>query len=402
MTLKKILVNLSLFFTMCLGSMGHGADMAHPKDVQPLDPSIEGVWESDGYAGASVFQTALPPRNTNYSRTGIEFLKHDGKRVFNAYVYKSESNDTPVKSYVYRGCQWTPVDPPEGAWAQTPALQYVKIDCAPEAGDVSRVYALDRRKDGYVMHLGGSRQDSSYHGAYVRMQDTYLRYDIPQLQASVRLTVCVSLHPNCLRKNPDGSRRYLVEHGWALHNMPVAAQITFTSSRGLTQTLQTVLPRPPEEVLPNLALGRENILQLEKPEDIGISRVDINFDGHPDLLLNTCNGCAGYGGPTFDVYIFNPKVQQYVLHKALTELFSIQGTFDIDTQNKRIVIFQKSGCCWHSGETYKISRDAHAKITIYTRTEEGLTPDGKMKLTKITYSSDGKILSKKIKKYTIQ
>jgi hypothetical protein len=49
MTLKKILVNLSLFFTMCLGSMGHGADMAHPKDVQPLDQSIEGVWESDGY-----------------------------------------------------------------------------------------------------------------------------------------------------------------------------------------------------------------------------------------------------------------------------------------------------------------------------------------------------------------
>ena len=81
---------------------------------------------------------------------------------------------------------------------------------------------------------------------------------------------------------------------------------------------------------------------------------DFNFDGSEDLAIRNGNN-SGYGGPSYDVYVYNVTKKQFVLSKQLTALASTNlGMFDIDKKTKRIITHQKSGAAWHSTTEYEV------------------------------------------------
>jgi hypothetical protein len=83
---------------------------------------------------------------------------------------------------------------------------------------------------------------------------------------------------------------------------------------------------------------------------------DLNFDHIKDLIFYTGNN-GSYMSQTFDYYIFNPDKNKFIFNKQLTEIGSGMG-IEIDTINKRILSFQKSGCCWHQQEGYVFKKDS--------------------------------------------
>ncbi|MBE0391226.1 FG-GAP repeat protein [Flavobacterium sp. PL002] len=96
-----------------------------------------------------------------------------------------------------------------------------------------------------------------------------------------------------------------------------------------------------------------NIIQLYNEQSPLIFE-DFNFDGHEDLAIRNGNN-SGYGGPSYDVYVFNITKTKFVLSKELTALaFENLGMFQTDTKRKRIITFAKSGCCWHITTEYEI------------------------------------------------
>jgi len=94
---------------------------------------------------------------------------------------------------------------------------------------------------------------------------------------------------------------------------------------------------------------------------------DFNFDGVNDLSIHTSNS-GGYGGPTYAVYLNNPKTSKYIYNKEISELVSMQGMFDLDKNNKVITIYTKDGCCSHTTEEYLVNED-NSLTKIYTKTE---------------------------------
>ncbi len=81
---------------------------------------------------------------------------------------------------------------------------------------------------------------------------------------------------------------------------------------------------------------------------------DFNFDGNEDLAVRNGNN-SGYGGPSYDVYVYNLTINKFVLSKELTRLASTNlGMFEIDKENKRIITESKSGCCWHQKTGYEV------------------------------------------------
>jgi hypothetical protein len=68
---------------------------------------------------------------------------------------------------------------------------------------------------------------------------------------------------------------------------------------------------------------------------------DINFDGHPDLILQTGED-GPYNQPTFNVYLFDPRTGRFVYSRDFSAL-SIQGTVKIDKQRSRITAQAEAG-----------------------------------------------------------
>ena len=82
---------------------------------------------------------------------------------------------------------------------------------------------------------------------------------------------------------------------------------------------------------------------------------DFDFDGEEDLAI--CNGRnAGYGGPSYDVYLFDRKRRRFVEHQRLSELTEgpYLGLFFRDPKRKRLSAYSKSGCCYHETEVYAL------------------------------------------------
>ncbi|WP_300672620.1 hypothetical protein [Soonwooa sp.] len=81
---------------------------------------------------------------------------------------------------------------------------------------------------------------------------------------------------------------------------------------------------------------------------------DFNFDGSEDVAVR--NGNQGsYGGPSYDVYVYNSTKKQYVLSEELTDLtYENLGMFETDSSKKRITTYAKSGCCWHIKTEYEV------------------------------------------------
>lgn len=81
---------------------------------------------------------------------------------------------------------------------------------------------------------------------------------------------------------------------------------------------------------------------------------DFNFDGTEDLAIR--NGHYGaYGGPVYDIYVFNRTRQKFVFSKELSELTQENlGMFELDKKRKRIITFNKGGCCYHIRSEYEV------------------------------------------------
>lgn len=107
---------------------------------------------------------------------------------------------------------------------------------------------------------------------------------------------------------------------------------------------------------------------------------DFNFDGMEDIAL--CDGENGsYGGPSYRVYLSSRAAGKFVFNKPLTDLGRHLGMFTVDEKNKTLETFDKSGCCWHITEQYKVVNDRPLKI--FEEVEDA-TADPNGKRVKVT------------------
>jgi hypothetical protein len=106
---------------------------------------------------------------------------------------------------------------------------------------------------------------------------------------------------------------------------------------------------------------------------------DFNFDGMEDVAL--CDGDNGsYGGPSYRVYLSSRAAGKFVYNKPLTDLGRHLGMFTVDEKNKTLETFDKSGCCWHVTERYKVVGDRPVKV--FEEVEDATIPDEtKVKVT---------------------
>lgn len=96
-----------------------------------------------------------------------------------------------------------------------------------------------------------------------------------------------------------------------------------------------------------------NVIQLYN-EQSPLIFDDFNFDGSEDIAVRNGNQ-SSYGGPSYDVYVYNSTKKQFVISKELTALaYENLGMFQTDHERKRISTFAKSGCCWHITTEYAV------------------------------------------------
>jgi len=111
---------------------------------------------------------------------------------------------------------------------------------------------------------------------------------------------------------------------------------------------------------------------------------DFNFDGSADLAVRNGNN-GGYGGPSYDIYLFNAANKKFVLSESLTKLASENlGMFFVNKDKKLLTTYSKSGCCWHETDQYQIINNQ--PVLIYTLIEDAsgeakVKEDGNMIIT---------------------
>lgn len=102
---------------------------------------------------------------------------------------------------------------------------------------------------------------------------------------------------------------------------------------------------------------------------------DFNFDGREDFAV--CNGAnGGYGGPSYDVYVFDKAARKFVENRRLSRLAGegYLGMFSADAKRKLLVAQSKSGCCYHETQKYKVVNDRPRLVEKVT--EDAMTGDG--------------------------
>lgn len=88
---------------------------------------------------------------------------------------------------------------------------------------------------------------------------------------------------------------------------------------------------------------------------------DYNFDGMEDVAI--CNGANGsYGGPSYNIYLSSRTAKKFVYSQAFSNLAEHLGMFKVDKKKKRLMTFDKSGCCWHITERYDVVAGKPRKI----------------------------------------
>jgi len=118
--------------------------------------------------------------------------------------------------------------------------------------------------------------------------------------------------------------------------------------------------------LPNVEFFRDEIAYnpetSQTPRGVydnehGLIFGDFNFDGRDDLAI--CNGHGGYGGPSYNVYLFRKKSGRFVENSRLSRLTedTYLGLFHPDPRRKLLVAYWKSGCCYHETEKYRVIND---------------------------------------------
>ena len=78
---------------------------------------------------------------------------------------------------------------------------------------------------------------------------------------------------------------------------------------------------------------------------------DFNFDATEDVAIR--NGNSNHESPFYEVYLNNTSTQRFVLSDELTNLVrSNSGMFKTDLEHKKIIAYQKNGCCWNLTSEY--------------------------------------------------
>ncbi|VXC98352.1 conserved exported hypothetical protein [Pseudomonas sp. 8Z] len=89
---------------------------------------------------------------------------------------------------------------------------------------------------------------------------------------------------------------------------------------------------------------------------------DFNFDGHEDFAVQNGNH-GSYGGPSYDVFLYDSKQQAFRHSQAMTRLIaSTLGFFDVDAQAQRLQTLAKSGCCWHRTSRYRVEGNTPVEV----------------------------------------
>lgn len=85
---------------------------------------------------------------------------------------------------------------------------------------------------------------------------------------------------------------------------------------------------------------------------------DFNFDGLPDLAIQ--NGMdSGYGGASYNIYLYSTAKKEFVLSDKFSQLATAPylGRFSINRKRMILRTDQKSGCCWHEVQEFKVVKN---------------------------------------------
>lgn len=90
---------------------------------------------------------------------------------------------------------------------------------------------------------------------------------------------------------------------------------------------------------------------------------DYNFDGREDLAIRDGNE-SGYGGPSYQVYLYAPRTGKFVKSPRLTAMAHDEGLgmFEVDKKRKVLVVYSKSGCCFHQRDEFRMINDRPVKV----------------------------------------
>lgn len=142
-----------------------------------------------------------------------------------------------------------------------------------------------------------------------------------------------------------------------------------------------------------------NIIQLYD-EQSPLIFDDFNFDGQQDLAIRNGNE-SSYGGPSYDVYVFNKTRQQFVMSSELTKLaIESLGMFQTDDTRKRLITFAKSGCCFHVTSEYAVIPNKGIKL-VHEVTEDATGAGEQVKVTTKSYNLHTKKWHTISKKYPL-
>lgn len=298
---------------------------------------FEGVWETlpSMPNGVMAFQSTNTPPSTSYPRSGFSIKHGTTGEVFSSYIYTTAADGTQTKQPVFTDC---PAKFDESG---------LLVKCSAPAANVSRHYQLRLDETG-VLAVLGSETDATYSGSYVRYQPTWLRVNLPHQHLKLTIQLCELKLAGCETDTDTTS----------IH----ATHIEYQPPGHPVQHWETTLGSVP--IPDKLDYGRTNLVHSAKPADYGLSFVDLNFDGTPDLLINSCSNCAGYGGPTFDAWIMDKSAHRYWPQARMSELMSEQGTFSFDARRGQFAVFGKSGCCYHQVDTYRVAKTKQATLTL--------------------------------------
>lgn len=169
--------------------------------------------------------------------------------------------------------------------------------------------------------------------------------------------------------------------------------------KGKKQIFQTLYSNDLNFYLDKQQKPSVNIIQLYD-EQSPLIFDDFNFDGQQDLAIRNGNE-SSYGGPSYDVYVFNKTRQQFVMSSALTKLaIENLGMFQTDAKRKRIITFAKSGCCFHVTSEYAVIPNKGLKL-VHEVTEDATGAGEQVTVTTKSYNLHTKKWRTISKKYPL-
>lgn len=103
---------------------------------------------------------------------------------------------------------------------------------------------------------------------------------------------------------------------------------------------------------------RERVAAIDGVTAAGVpdspEKGDFNFDGYQDFaLINGQNG--PYGSRTYNVYLYSPAKQAFVLNEAFSDItLASLNFFKVDAKRKRLITISKDGCCYHEATEHVV------------------------------------------------